>query len=336
MEGDRRGTLDIIIPVYNKAAYLERCVHSALMQSYAPSAVILVDDGSTDGSGVLCDELAKTDDRIKVIHRENGGSSAARNTGLDYSAGDYVGFLDADDHADADMYGKLIAAIEANEDKDIFVSQLMNRKYRPDGTLFEDAERLDGKTELIGPSDFYEQLILHKGDSSMCTKVFKGELIRRFRFEEGKANEDFELLLRMLPSLGEGILSLGTPGYNIELSEGSNTRGAYRQSFYEDMMANAFKALRLANETYQTCISQARRFTYVQALDFLLHIPVGEMKRSNAFYMRILRYLKSEKNDVRNNPYLSRKQREYLIMLIDAPVLVRGTHRLIMKLRKQK
>ena len=120
MEGDRRGTLDIIIPVYNKEAYLERCVHSALMQSYAPSAVILVDDGSTDGSGVLCDELAKTDDRIKVIHRENGGSSAARNTGLEYSAGDYVGFLDADDHADADMYGKLIAAIEANEDKDIF------------------------------------------------------------------------------------------------------------------------------------------------------------------------------------------------------------------------
>ena len=96
------GKLDIIIPVYNKEKYLEKCVNSALSQSYAPDTVILADDGSTDGSAALCDKLAAENEKIKVIHKENGGAASARNAGLAISEGDYVGFIDADDWVDAE------------------------------------------------------------------------------------------------------------------------------------------------------------------------------------------------------------------------------------------
>lgn len=89
--------VSVIIPVYNVAPYLERCIHSVLRQTYKDIEVIIIDDGSTDGCSELCDEIAKTDKRIIVIHQENQGLSAARNTGIHHAAGEYIIFLDSDD-----------------------------------------------------------------------------------------------------------------------------------------------------------------------------------------------------------------------------------------------
>ena len=83
-------TVSVVIPVYNVERYLQECVESVLKQSFQDYEIILVDDGSTDTSGTLCDSLKKTDNRISVIHRENGGLSAARNTGLKAAQGEYV------------------------------------------------------------------------------------------------------------------------------------------------------------------------------------------------------------------------------------------------------
>ena len=365
MGGYRYGTLDIIIPVYNKEKYLKRCVKSALDQTYAPDHVILVDDGSLDDSPRICDELASENSIVSVIHKKNGGASSARNAGLEVSAGDYVGFLDADDWADDDMYEKLITALNldteydtepASKEKSLLnilkedpndnkqnngrvtgaglqAAQLMNRQYKSDGTLELDVANGDGKTRFLAAEDFYEELIMHTGDSSFCTKVFRGDFLRSFRFSEGESNEDFGLLLNIIPKMGAGLLTLDVPGYNIELSDGSVTRGRYNQKFYEDMMKNAFAALRVAREKYPSHIIRAERFTYVQALDFMLHIPVDKMKSSNEFYMRIVRYLRSERSKISANPFLTRKQREYLLLLTDAPLMVRSAHNVVMRVR---
>ena len=330
---DNTGTLDVIIPVFNKEKYLRRCVDSVLAQSYAPARIILVDDGSTDGSPKLCDELAAEYDTVEVIHQKNAGASAARNTGIGAADGDFIGFIDADDWADIDMYEKLIKALSEEGHEKIPAAQLMNRQYSEDGTLVLYTGTDKASVYVIKTEDFYEQLIMHTGDSSMCTKVFRGEFVRRYKFAEGEKNEDFELLLRMLPEMGEGILTLDTPGYNIELSGSSVTRGKYDQSLYESMMKNAFTALRVAREKYQDHISQAERFTYVQSLDFMLHIPIERMTADNSFYNRIVRYLRSEKQNIKKNPYLTKKQRRYLLLLLDAPVAVRKTHRMIMNVR---
>jgi glycosyltransferase involved in cell wall biosynthesis len=108
--------VSVIVPVYNVMEYLQRCVESILSQTYNNLEVILVNDGSTDGSGELCDEFGRKDDRIRVIHQENAGVSAARNAGLDAALGEWIGFVDSDDWIEADMYKKLlVAAVESGK-----------------------------------------------------------------------------------------------------------------------------------------------------------------------------------------------------------------------------
>lgn len=103
--------VSIIVPVYNAAKYLRRCVDSLLAQTYDPIEIILVDDGSTDGSAAICDEYKK-DARVRVIHQENHGASAARNAGLDAMCGEYVMFVDSDDYVSPEYVRKPVESIE--------------------------------------------------------------------------------------------------------------------------------------------------------------------------------------------------------------------------------
>ena len=106
--------ITVIIPVYNIMEYLPRCVHSVTAQTYKNLQIILVDDGSTDGTAQLCDELAAEDPRISVYHKENGGSSSARNLGLGKAQGEYIGFVDSDDRCEPEMYEKLLQSMLQN------------------------------------------------------------------------------------------------------------------------------------------------------------------------------------------------------------------------------
>ena len=103
--------ISIIIPVYNVEQYLGKCLDSVISQTYKNLEIILVDDGSTDNSGKICDEYALKDNRIKVIHKKNAGVSIARNTGLNITRGDYIGFVDGDDYIECDMYETLLKKI---------------------------------------------------------------------------------------------------------------------------------------------------------------------------------------------------------------------------------
>lgn len=107
--------ISIIIPVYNVEEYLSRCIDSVLNQTHKNLEIILVDDGSADNCGKICDEYAQKDSRIKVIHKENGGVSSARNAGLDIAQGDYVAFVDADDYVEKEMCEYLLKEMESGE-----------------------------------------------------------------------------------------------------------------------------------------------------------------------------------------------------------------------------
>lgn len=115
--------ISVIVPVYNVEQYLERCVDSIINQTYTNLEIILVNDGSTDNSGKLCDELAKKDERIRVIHKENGGLSDARNRGIEEAESDLVGFIDSDDYIDNDMYEILLKNLN-NTDADLSMCAL--------------------------------------------------------------------------------------------------------------------------------------------------------------------------------------------------------------------
>lgn len=112
---ENRDLISIIVPVYNAENYIKKCVESLLRQDYQDIEIILVNDGSKDGSGFLCNELSKFDNRIKVIHQKNSGVSAARNNGLKNANGSYVGFVDSDDYIDQNMYSKLFEKMRKND-----------------------------------------------------------------------------------------------------------------------------------------------------------------------------------------------------------------------------
>ena len=130
---DNEVMISVIIPVYNVEKYLRECIESVQVQTYTNWELILIDDGSTDRSGIICDELALKDSRIKVIHKKNEGVSKARNTGLDVAVGRYIVFIDSDDYVDCNMLHDYCAAIVEN-DADCVVSGLV---------FFYDAQKKD-------------------------------------------------------------------------------------------------------------------------------------------------------------------------------------------------
>ncbi|MDE5717951.1 MAG: glycosyltransferase, partial [Lachnospiraceae bacterium] len=103
--------VSVIVPVYNSINCLERCVRSLCAQTYENLEILLIDDGSTDGTDQLCERLAAEDARIIVCHKENGGASSARNVGLSMASGDYIGFVDSDDYIDSYVYEELVFAL---------------------------------------------------------------------------------------------------------------------------------------------------------------------------------------------------------------------------------
>ena len=105
------GKVSIIVPIYNVEKYLSKCIESILSQTYKNIEIILVDDGSPDNSPQICDEYAKKDDRIIVIHKANGGVSSARNAGIDIATGKYIGFVDPDDYIENNMYELMVNKI---------------------------------------------------------------------------------------------------------------------------------------------------------------------------------------------------------------------------------
>lgn len=188
--------VSVIVPVYNVEKYLERCVCSILSQTYKNIEVILVDDGSCDKSGEICDRLAKEDSRIRVIHKQNGGLSSARNAGIDASLGAYIGFVDSDDYISSVMIEKLYSAVR-DTDSQIAVTGRVDK--------YEDArEVVSFKTDSVqrfDRKDAVRELLLKRiMDVSACDKLFKRELFEDIRFPLGETNEDnavmFKLLLR--------------------------------------------------------------------------------------------------------------------------------------------
>lgn len=138
--------LSILVPVYNTEKYLKRCVESLLSQSVKDYEVILVDDGSTDGSGRICEKYAQRDSRVRVIHQENGGLAAARLAGIRASRGAYLGFVDSDDYVESDFYERLLAPVRKDQRIEVSIGGLMkdgidgsfSYPYQADAAIFWD------------------------------------------------------------------------------------------------------------------------------------------------------------------------------------------------------
>ena len=314
--------ISVIIPVYNEEAHLTRCLESVLSQTYGNLEIITVDDGSTDRSPEILKEYAAKDKRIKIISKENGGASTARNMGIEAAEGSYIGFVDADDWAEEGMYEALYSYL-STEGSAYEMARIMCRSFSDDGKFIETPKNEDGKTTVLKQEDYFRELVMHEGVFSLCNKLFRSSFLKQYRFMEGHRNEEFELMLRLLKGLSAGVPSIASVLYNINLPVQTADGGVYKQQYYEDWMYNAFTACRIARDYYPEYWEEGKRLRLVRLLDYMTHMPIEEMKKDNAFYMRMERFLKSEKKEIKKNRYLSRKQKSYLFLLSTSPARIR-------------
>lgn len=179
--------VSIIIPVYNVEKYFKRCIESIMDQSYTQIEIILVDDGSLDSSGALCDVYALKDKRIKVIHKENGGLSSARNVGIDNATGDLICFVDSDDYVSCDYIERMVNMLLENK-ADVSILQM---KLVPEDCNVEFCSQEKEKVLSLDTQDGIEASLYQKLFTCCApSKLYKRSVIGSVRFPEGKISED--------------------------------------------------------------------------------------------------------------------------------------------------
>lgn len=321
-----KGLLSIIIPVYNVKEFLPRCVETVRGQTYTNLEILLIDDGSTDGTGQMCDALAKLDSRIRVFHKINGGSSSARNLGIREAKGAYLGFVDSDDYISPEMYERLLGGIEKYR---LPIAQIGRDEIGEDGERRPDICRPPSEEIRITSADFLGELLMHRGDCSFCTKLVAREVFDSDVFPEGVLNEDFHLLVRVLQRI-EGIVSLPGQMYHVFYRLGSNTRRKEENDFsrvFGDCVDNADMAARIVEDNYPELRSVALRFSMFQRLEYLLHIPVPQMTRENVQFRQIVAFVRKHWLRAMGNRYLTVKNKVYLTLFAITPKGIRVLHR---------
>lgn len=184
--------ISIIVPVYNVEIYLEKCVDSIIKQTFKSIEIILVDDGSTDNSGTICDTIALSDERIRVIHKENGGLSSARNVGIKNARGSYYGFIDSDDYIEPDMFEVLYRNI-INFGADLSICGILD--------VFDgrDNRRTKNITQLIDNKEAIRRVLEGQEFSvNAVNKLYKKELFDGILYPVGKYTEDAFVIIEIL------------------------------------------------------------------------------------------------------------------------------------------
>lgn len=211
--------ISIIVPIYKVEKYIEKCIKSIVDQSYQNLEIILVDDGSPDKCPDICDKWAKIDDRIKVIHKVNGGLSDARNVGFTLSTGKYIGFVDSDDYIEKNMYEKLYVALKS-ENADLAICNL--EKVQEDGNVLsmkspiknETCDNVQYLSKLASPSipGWYYVTVWNK--------LYRREILEEIKFPVNKIHED-EFVIHEIIYKCKKIVSIDEKLYKYVQRNGS-------------------------------------------------------------------------------------------------------------------
>lgn len=250
-----KAKISIIVPVYNVEKYIDRCIQSILAQTYTNFELILVDDGSPDKCGKICDEYAKKDMRIKVIHKKNGGLGDARNCGLSIATGEYIGFIDSDDYIESDMYEKLInACIEKKSD-----IAVCGRYDVVDGKL-KKRFSFEGTKVLSNSEAIKAILTTNNIDSSACDKLFRKKLFENIRFPKGKLNEDIYVMTKII-SNSNRVVHIGESKYYYDHRPNSITTKCFSNRNMDSVEA-AKEVLEYIKQNYPEFKKEADFFHY--------------------------------------------------------------------------
>lgn len=307
--------ISIIVPVYNMEKYLTQCVSSLINQNYKDVEIILVDDGSTDASPQMCDEFAKQDDRIKVIHKTNGGQGSARNMGLDIANGEYISFIDSDDWVDINMYTHLLSVSE-KYDADLVVCEVAWNEE--DGTVRVN-KRVDGilvmSTEEAMEHYFDGSNIVPHGP---CSKLYRRYLFDDLRFPENRLLEDTAIAYKIVDR-AKCVVTTDTVGYNIRCDMGSVSRRKYNQRRCDTIITyTELSDFLSANEKYKKYIPIANGFIAGAIFYNAGEAYCSDLENKNEVMSRIRQYAKDA---LKSNKRFSLKNNVLLHLIATSPTV---------------
>lgn len=297
--------ISVIVPIYKVETYLDECISSIVEQTHKNLEIILVDDGSPDNCPAICDNWAKKDERIKVIHKSNGGLSDARNAGIDVASGEYIAFVDSDDYIKPDMIEKLHAAIR-REDADIAVCGILNCE---DGK-----ETAWGCHSVIGTPEKILTMLYDDAayPVSAWNKLYRRSCWKELRFPIGKTCEDAFTTYQLVHN-AKPIVMIPEALYCYRIRPGS-------------IMTSSFSLKKMDEEEAWRCnyqfieqnypqLKKAAFDFYLQRVNVLIHTMTLEDQNSYAEqYQYLCKILKSNWGYVVFSSKLNLKQRVKLAL----------------------
>ena len=301
--------ISVIVPVYNVEQYLERCVDSIINQTYTNLEIILVNDGSTDNSGKLCDELAKKDKRIRVIHKENGGLSDARNRGIDEAESDLVGFIDSDDYIDRDMYEILLKNLN-NTDADLSMCALYDVYNNTPEAQVTNKETWELSSEQAIKMVMEAKIL----SVTAVNKLYRKSLFSDLKFEVGKIAEDAFIMIKLLDKC-EKIVATNEKKYYYVHRENSITTQKFSTKFlnvieaYEQNSNIILEKYPKLKDVVQTRMNWA----YFYVLDRLL---LDDNYNDKELENKLISYLKNHRKDILNDPLFTKGRKIGFIALL--------------------
>ena len=261
--------ISVIVPVYNVEKYLPQCIESIINQTYKNLEIILIDDGSTDSSGRICDEYAEKDDRIIVIHKENGGLSDARNTGLRKATGDFIGFVDSDDWLDVNMYEVLLETILKNNCDIISCGYCVEYKNKSYKVCLEN--------QVINNKDIIKKYYAEKNvPYAPWMRLYKKYIWKDLEFPKGKIYEDVFVILDSFLK-ADTIVSISDCLYHYRQRKSSIMCRAFDKSQL-DLIEGHKKNLEIISKLLPEYVEKAKKEMLLGERNILLKAASSSIK----------------------------------------------------------
>lgn len=297
--------ISIIIPVYNVEKYLARCVDSVLMQNYENMEIILIDDGSPDKSGDICDAYARQDNRIIVIHQKNKGLSGARNSGLDISTGKYITFIDSDDSIMPDMFSTMINIMEQNN-LDILFCNSVRVKNNDTYILVQK----DNKFKIIEKDKILCETLAN-GGGSVWGAIYSRKAIGNYRFPEGRLFEDSAVKYKFIAN-AERIGEIENIYYKYYYNPESITQTSFSPKARWDYVLALREAFEYASKTKSPSINASKSIYLKSLLSCLTAVYASNNKADSDKYFPLIEKEIYKHRDRQSYAYLNLKYKLYL------------------------
>lgn len=296
--------VSVIVAAYNIQDYIVKCLESISNQTYKNLEVIVVDDGSSDNTGKLADEFAKNDNRFIVIHKENGGVSSARNTGIDVASGDFIGFVDGDDTIEADMYEMLVNnAIKYDADISHCGYKLVDNDKE---TLMHGTGTIVIQDRKKGILDLMDGSLIEPG---IWNKIFRKEIIGDTRLDESlKINEDLYFNILLFDKASKSIFE-DKAKYNYIKRDNSATTSSLNNM---RRVTDPLKVYEMVVDLYSQDIEilpYAKKMQIKRNINIYNLLTLDKSPKFRRLRTQIRNYIKLNKNEVKNSNIITKKTR---------------------------